>query len=175
MYEKGSLDNVLTNFRLLLNAAATEETCQVFMEQNPILLHPFSPAETFFKAPILSLRRTDFAIVNHQKELLLVELEKPSTKIMKKDGGLHSELQHAFDQVHEWLHSADEHRAAVLECIGVDRRNVGAVRAVVIAGRDAEYDPEKLRRLKGVDYGRVRLLTYDDLLAALGALVRDIW
>jgi hypothetical protein len=48
------------------------------------------------------------------------------------------------------------------------------VRAVVIAGRDEGYDPDHLRKLKGRDLGKVRFLRYDDLLASLDALLRNI-
>jgi hypothetical protein len=57
----------------------------------------------------------------------------------------------------------------------VDRKEVGAVHAVVVAGRDAGYDPEHLRRLKGnAGYARVKVMTYDDLLANLGTLIRSL-
>jgi hypothetical protein len=174
LYEKGALENVRLNFAALLKEKAPEETFQIFLEENPVLLHQFAPEKIFFKAPILSLRNTDFAIVNHQHELILIELQRPDIKLLKKDGGIHSELQHEFDQAREWLLTADEHRLAVLDCIGIDRKKVGAVRAAVIAGLDAGYDPEHLRRLKGADWGRIKLLTYDDLLAGLGSLVRTV-
>jgi hypothetical protein len=175
LYEKGALKNIHTNFAALLEEKAPEETFQKFIENNPVLLHQFSPKRLFFKAPILSLRKTDFAIVNHQHELILLELEKPETRLLKTDGNIHSELQHAIGQPREWLHYADEHRGAVLECIGVDRKEVGAVHAVVVAGRDAGYDPEHLRRLKGnAGYARVKVMTYDDLLANLGTLIRSL-
>jgi hypothetical protein len=144
------------------------------LEENPVFLHQFSPEHIFFKAPILTAHKTDFAILSPQRELLLIELERPNTKILKKDGGVHSELQHAFDQTRDWLHLADEQRVVVLDCIGIERKYVGAVRAVAIAGRDAGYDPEYLRKLKGADFGRTRFMTYDDLLAGLDALIRTV-
>ena len=48
---------------------------------------------------------------------------------------------------------------------------MGSVRGVVIAGRDRGYDAEHLRRLKGVDRGRIMFLTFDDLAFGLAALV----
>ena len=62
----------------------------------------------------------DFAIVTYQHELILIELEKPSTRLLKADGNIHSELQHALGQAREWLRHADDHRMAVLQCIGVE-------------------------------------------------------
>jgi hypothetical protein len=175
LYEKGALTRIYHNFASLLQTAACEETFQKFLEENPVVLHQFSAEKLFLKAPILSLRKTDFAIVNHQHELILIELEKPDTRLMKADGNIHSELQHAMGQAREWLHHADEHRLAVLQCIGVGQNEVGAVRAVVIAGKDRDYEAEHLRRLKGdAGYARVKVLTYDDLLANFGTLIRGI-
>jgi hypothetical protein len=174
LYEKGALATTRANFAALLDQVAPEETFQTFLEENTVLLHQFSPERIFFKAPILTFCNTDFAIVNPQHELLLIELERPNTRILKKDGGVHSELQHAFDQTRDWLHIADDQRVAVLDCIGIDRKQVGSVQAAVIAGRDSNYDPEHLRKLKGADFGRTRFMTYDDLLAGLDALIRTV-
>jgi hypothetical protein len=174
LYEQGAIVALRAKFLDLLTQQASEEVYQEFIENNPVLLHPFSPMKLYFKAPVLSLRKTDFALVNSQGELLLIELERPHIKLLKKDGDRHSELNHAFDQVHEWLHHADEHRAAVLDCIGVKREQVGAVRGVVIAGRDRDCNPEHLRRLKGADLGRIRFLTFDDLVASLDSLTSNL-
>lgn len=174
LYEAGALHTVRRNFAALCEQDVPEETLQKFIEENPILLHPFAAQEIFFKSPILSLYRTDFTIINHQREMILVELENTSTKILKKDGGVHSELQHAFDQVTNWIHTCDDHRAAVVDSLKIDKGRVGAVRGVIIAGRDEGYDKEHLRILKGRDFGRISLLTYDDILAAFDALLKNI-
>jgi len=173
-YEREALHTIRTNFRALLDQSAREEVLQTFIEENPVLLHQFSPQDLWFKAPVLTSFKTDFAILSHSAELILIELEKPQTHILKRDGGVHSELQHAFDQVRGWLHLADEHRQAFVSCIGAEPKQVGAVKGVIIAGRDADYDPDHLRKLKGADLGRVRFMTYDDLFAAFDALLRAL-
>ena len=48
------------------------------------------------------------------------------------------------------------------------------VRGVVIAGRDVGYDAHHLRKLKGVDRGRITFLTYDDLYFSLDALIKHM-
>lgn len=173
-YEREALHTIRTNFRALLDQGAREEVLQTFIEENPVLLHQFSPQDLWFKAPVLTSFKTDIAVLSHGAELLLIELEKPQTHLLKQDGGVHSELQHAFDQVRDWLHLADEHRQAFVACIGAEPKQVGAVRGVVIAGRDADYDLDHLRKLKGVDFGRIRFMTYDDLFAAFDALLRAL-
>lgn len=173
-YEREALRTIRTNLRALLDQGAREEVLQTFIEENPVLLHQFSPQELWFKAPVLTSFKTDIAVLSHGAELLLIELEKPQTHLLKQDGGVHSELQHAFDQVRDWLHLADEHRQAFVACIGAEAKQVGAVRGVVIAGRDADYDPDHLRKLKGTDFGRIRFMSYDDLFAAFDALLRAL-
>jgi hypothetical protein len=137
-----------------------------------LLLHQFPAERLFPKPPILTFFFADFAVVTPQRELILIELEKTSTRLLKKDGGVAADLSHAFDQVRDWLHTIDEHRLAVLDSLKIDREQVSIVRGVVIAGRDIGYDAHHLRKLKGTDWGRVALLTYDDLAFALDVLIR---
>lgn len=172
MYERSSLETLRTNFAELLHSNPKEERLQQFLETNPILLHQFPSFRLLSKPPILTSYFADFAMVTPNKELLLIELEKTSTKLMKKDGGLAADLGHAFDQVRSWLHLVDEHRLSVLDSLKIDREEVSTVKGVVIAGRDIGYDAHNLRRLKGEDRGRISFFTYDDLLFALDVLIR---
>lgn len=174
LYESSSVQVIYRNFAALLDKNLSEENYQQFIEENPLLLHLFSPERLFNKAPVLSLRKTDFAILTSQRELILVELEKPDTKLLKADGGMHSQLQHAFDQVREWLHTFSEHRLAALECMGLKKEEVASVKAVVIAGRDLPYDDEHLRRFKGADHANIKFFTYDDILGSLSTLIQAI-
>jgi Domain of unknown function (DUF4263) len=171
MYEYSAVESIRHTFANLLVTKAREEVLQKFIEENPIILHQFPAEKIFFKPPILTFFNADFAIVTPQKELIFIEIEKAITRLMRKDGGATAELQHAFDQVHGWLHVVDEHRLAVLDSLKIDRSLVSSIRGVVIAGRDLGYDAQHLRRLKGIDRGRVTFLTYDDLLFGLIALL----
>jgi hypothetical protein len=172
LYERSALESLLTSLRQLLDSSPSEEALQVFIQENPILLHQFPSDQIFFKPPILTYYHADFAIVTPQKELILIEIEKADLRLLKKDGGEAAPLGHAFDQVRSWLHTADEHRLAILDSLGISREAVSTIRGVVIAGRDGGYDAAHLRRLKGVDRGRVTLLTYDDIAFGLAALLK---
>ena len=174
LYERSSLQSIRTNFAQLIGREPREEKLQQFIDENPILLHQFPAEKIIPKPPILTSYVADFGIVTPQKELILIELEKTTTRLMKKGGDMAAPLSHAFDQVRNWLHEVDEHRLAVLDSLKIDRNAVSSVRGIVIAGRDVGYDARDLRRLKGVDYGRVAFLTYDDLVFALDALVRRV-
>ena len=145
---------------------------QQFIDENPILLHQFPAERILPKPPILNSYVADFGIVTPNKELILIELERTSTRLMNKDGGMAAPLSHAFDQARDWLHEVDEHRLAVLDSLKIERDEVSRVRGVVIAGRDKGNEARNLRKLKGADMGEVMFLTYDDLLFALDALIR---
>ena len=174
MYEKSALEDIRGRFLNLLDTDPTEEQVQQFIEEYPILLHQFSPQRILYKPPILSRYETDIVILNHKKELILIELEKPGKKLLKRDGGITAYVQHAFDQVTDWLQEIEQHRLAVLDCLDIGTSEVSKVRGVVIMGREHGYEEKHLLKLKWKDFGKVELLTYDDLLRNLGGLAQNI-
>lgn len=162
LYEIETLKIIIDDFAKLLNKNPKEEIVQTYIENNTILLHFFSPERIYFKSPILSKFVTDVVILNGKKELLLIELEKPEIPLLKKGGGLSSLLQHAIDQLKDWQFIINDHRLSVLECIGLNKDEVGKIRLIVIAGRN-RHNPEHLRKLKAT-INDVELFTYDDVL-----------
>lgn len=174
MYEKSALEDIRGRFLNLLDTDPTEEKVQQFIEEYPILLHQFSPQRILYKPPILSRYVTDIVILNHKKELILIELEKPGKKLLKQDGGITAETQHAFNQVNDWLYEIEQHRPAVLDCLCIGTNEVSKVKGAVIIGRESGYEQKHLLKLKWKDFGKVELLTYDDLLRNLGGLARNI-
>jgi hypothetical protein len=172
LYERDGLETILSSFRNLLDKDPKEERLQLFIEENPILLHQFPSIRLFYKPAILTFFKADFAVVTPQKELVLIEIERASTRLLTRGGGQAAPLRHALDQVDSWLHVIEEHRLAVLDTLRIPREEVSSVRGVVIAGRDSGYDAEHLRRLKGRERGQVSFLTYDDLGFGLSALIR---
>ncbi len=173
LYEKSSLESVVSNFIALLDKKPNEEPVQKFLENNPILLHQFSADRIFFKPAILTRYKADFAVLTSQSELLLIEIEKPELKLMKSDGGVGAELSHAYDQVSDWLSVAEEHRHAFLTEMGITRPVV-RIRGVVIAGRDGKYDSQKLNKIKSRVRERTTFYTYDDLLFGMISLIRKL-
>lgn len=174
LYEASALRNLNLAFTALLKEATKEEQLQVFLSSNKILFHPFSPVKLFTKPKILTDYVADFAILTPQRELILVELEKPNTRILKKDGGIHSEISHAFDQVQDWLHQVKEHRITILDTLKLEKSKVSSIKGLVIAGRDADYASENLRKFKGRDNGEIKFLTYDDLQGSLTSLIKQM-
>ena len=174
LYHQSTIETVRLDLLKIIDQNPREEVLQQFFQSNPILFHQFPSEKIFFKPPILTFFFADFCIVTPQKELIFIEIERAGTRLLKKDGGEAAELRHAIDQITNWIHVVDEHRLAVLDSLGISRSDVSTIRGVVIAGRDKGADAEHLRRLKGVDRGRVSLLTYDDIAFGLLALARRI-
>jgi Domain of unknown function (DUF4263) len=174
LYEAASLDNVRVEFMHLLDSHQREEVFQKFIEENPILLRQFPADKIQFKPPILTFYNADFAVLSPQRELILIEIETPDTRLLKKDGDQAAPLTHAIDQIQRCLHVMDEHRVAALTSMKIEAQMVGNIRGVVIAGRDRGNDKDHLRRLKGMLSGRILFLTFDDLAASLAALVEQM-
>ena len=174
MYEASALEGLRVEFLALLDRDPLEEEIQRFIERNPVLLHQF-PADKFFCKPkILTRFVADFGIVTPQKELVLIEIEKASMRLLKSDGGQSAQLTHASDQVKSWMHDVKEHWLTVLETLNIARESVSHVKGIVIAGRDTGYDTAHMRRLKSTFGDHLVLLTYDDLAAGLAVLGREM-
>lgn len=173
-YSKGVLESIARKFSVLIdNLESGEEEIQKFIEKNPIILSCLTPDLLKYKSPIGSKFKTDFTVFTPKKELLLVEIEKPSTKLFKKNGDQHAELTHAFDQVKNWLMAATRNRLALIDDVKMEGLTVDTVtniKGVVIAGKNnKEYDPylEKLRT-SDIDF-----YTYDDLLNNLLIYIKN--
>jgi len=173
LYEKTALEEKCREFKKLLEEDGPEERLQDFLEKNLIFFARFNPQRLMTKSPVLSLRKMDFAVLNERKELLLIEIENSSTRLLKKDGGIAAELQHAADQVREWLQAFIDHRAAALACLNLKLEDVAKVTGVVIAGRTPTEDAEA-RSLRSVRWIDIEFYTFDDMLSAAVEIIRHI-
>jgi hypothetical protein len=174
LYNSNALLDICRRFSAILEKNPKEEVIQIFMAENPILLHQFPSTRIFPKPRILNFV-ADFAILTPHMELILIEIEKANTRLLKKDGGEAAELTHAFDQVRDWLHVVAEHRLAVLATLDIPSMQVSKIKGVVIAGRNKGYNPEHLRRLKGgANRIDVALFTFDDLASSLASLADKV-
>ena len=59
LYDQSALNSLCHNFKALLDRDPSEEEVQQFIKNNPLILHQFSPINTFFKKPILNKYQTD--------------------------------------------------------------------------------------------------------------------
>lgn len=171
VYEDRAFRQAVDTFSALLESDSDEESIQRFLASHPLFLASFTPTRIIPKAPILNKFVTDFAILDHKRELILVEIERPSTRLVKKDGKTAAPLQHAIDQVNDWIYSIERHRTAALECMGVSPMEVATIRGVVVAGRSDHVNSDPLHRLRSADRGKVTVMTFDDLVIGLNQVL----
>jgi hypothetical protein len=175
LHRQAALRSICGEFFSLLERDAPEEEVHQFIDSNQVLLHVFAPVRVWSKPPITARYRADFAILTTSRELLLVELERPATVLLKKNGGMSAELQKPFDQIRNWLVAITDHRASIMADLRVPGELVTAVRAVVIAGRAFREDASQLRVLAlGLSKDDARFMTYDDILLALATLTESL-
>jgi hypothetical protein len=173
LYERTALEQYCRELLTLTKANTGEEDLQNFLESHPIFFHVFLPKKIIFKPPILTKYFADFAVLNSRDELLLIEIERPQLKMLKKDGGSTADLEHAFHQLRTWKQVLDDHRAAALDVIGLKLDEVAKVKGVVIAGRKPS-DEKNLRLLRSLSNADIELFTYDDLLNSVTELIKHV-
>jgi len=173
LYEASALEQACRDFREILDRNAEEEQVQQFLESHPVFWHSFAPTRLMFKKPVLTKYVSDFVILNERKELLLIEIEKPSIGLIKDDGAIRHELQHAIAQVNNWIQVFNEHRAAALDCMGLKIDDVVKVKGVVIAGR-TPTDSQANRLLRSWSWDDISFQTFDDLLHQTREVLRHI-
>lgn len=173
-------------FIALLDQNLSEQVYQDFLEKNRVLV----PREfvqnhgVHFNVVIrkLSLAKdytTDFFYMAKSSadwNLILVEIEKPSSKYFKNAGGsLHPDFQAGLDQITRWRAWFDNpsNRSGfidgTIESIRVPatmRRNPCHVKYVLVHGRRSEFEGSDLRR--GIIHAHERddfkILSYDSLM-----------
>jgi len=168
MYEKGAIAAILSGYqRILVEKSDSEEAIQKFLENNPILWNFLGPMRIWNKPPILSRYNADFAILNRQKILYWVEIETPSTKLIKAKRGIHSELQAGLDQIRDWKIEIDRRREAVLDGLKLTQRDVHHIRYILVAGMSSGTSAEGLERIRSMRTDADSILCFDELASFL--------
>jgi hypothetical protein len=122
---------------------------------------------------VLAKYHVDFAILTRRKELVLIELERPGLRLLRKDGSITADLQHALTQVHSWLQVFSDHRGAALDAFDLKLSDVTKIRGAVIAGRDPKNEAQN-RLLRERLCGDIEFYTYDDILSFVKSLLKQI-
>jgi len=150
LYERNQLRNIFLAYQALINSGPEEEDVQKFMENNPIIWSFLSPEQIIHKPPVLTHQKADFAILTSQKDLYLIELEKPQTRLLTKEGGIHHELQDGFNHFIHWNYVVTKERSAFLGELKLKIRSddVHAIHYMLIAGLTTQIPPEDLMKLR---------------------------
>ena len=149
-----------------LDNAECEEDLQRFLQENHLAWHFLSPLKIIHKPRILTTAVADFGIVTTNKTLYLVEIEPADANIRKKNGGQHSDIQKALDQIAVWREKISTHRSAVLEEINLKAEDIKHIRFLVVAGRGKD-EGATIRSSLRED---TEFLTYDELAGRLLSL-----
>ncbi len=174
-YSHSRILNIIDKFSNLLSREKLEEPIQKFIEHNPIILAQFHAKILKFKPNILGKFNADFLIVDSQSRLFFIEIEKPSIKLFKKDGHPTAKLNHAYEQVRDWLYEYSKHSLAILDSLNINHNEINFVGGIVIAGRKSPEIIKALNRhLSTPLYSDIDFYTFDDLSNNLAEMSRNM-
>lgn len=174
-YAHSEIMKIIIDFNQLVENEKNEAPIQKFIEKYTVLLSKYVARKILFKRKIIGKYETDIVILDINKTLLLIELERASLRLFKKDGHPTAELMHAYGQVNDWLLEYSKHPNAVLAVLGLRPDEVASVRGVVIAGRSKNEKTDHLNRhLSHPPYPAIDFLTLDELGKSLAQLSREL-
>jgi Shedu protein SduA, C-terminal len=162
---------LLREFETLLDGP--EEPMHQFLKQHPELLCP-THERMWSKLPFGN-RVSDFVFREPYNDYLLVEIEAPSRELFRKDGQQREELTHAINQIDDWIQFVADNKHKVEEELGLVGISVNP-RSLIVIGRSASLTGENRRKINTTEAQRskLRILTYDDLLASCRAHLERI-
>ncbi len=173
-YAHSQLLELAGKFLNLIQREKREEPIQDFLAQHKVLFARFHAKHLFIKPRILGKFNADFAILDSEGVLTLIEIERASMRLFKKNGHLRNDLNHAYEQVQDWLNEVLKHRAAVIEGLGLKTDDVLSIRGCVIAGRAKQENREHLRRHMSQPRSGIEFFTLDMLGHSLAEIAHDL-
>ena len=167
------LKEISSNFEKLLNDAEKEEELQIFLKENPMLLHP--TAEIIPKKKLGEDFITDFVLVAPSDQgptYTLVEIEKSLHPILVKDNSLSSQTNHAIKQTRDWDVWLESNKAYLQGKLPGFETPL----YLVIIGRGNLLDETAKSYLRSYnrDWKNIELLTYDDILVRFNGVIKAL-
>lgn len=154
---------VIENYqKIIQNPTSSEEDCQKYLFEHPVLIDPLAK-EIIPKQRLGSDYITDFVIKKYNDEYVLVEIEKPSTPIFTKSNDFTSKFSHALGQVidfQEWVETN-------ISYANTQMPSISSPSGILILGMMStltELQKKKLRRFNINNQGKVRVMTFDEVL-----------
>lgn len=158
--------------KLVFTVGLKEEEYQKYLSQHPVLLD--SLAKTTISKQKLGVDLiTDFVIKKLNGEYVIVEIEKPSDLIFTKNNDFTSQFTHALGQIidfQEWTESNIAYAQKLMP-------NIKSPPGLLVIGRRDQlndYQQNKLKRFNINSNGRVKVITFDDILENAEHLYRNI-
>ncbi len=167
LYQKGAIAAIIGQYqKVLVDYGDDEEAVQKFIEATPILWNFLAPKKIWRKPPILTKYKADFGILNRSNIFYFVEIEKPKTKLVKKGGGVSSDLEAGLDQIRNWRIEVEKRREAVLDGLSLAQKDVHDIRYILIAGMASQTTTaglEKIRKMTDANF----IFCFDELASFL--------
>jgi hypothetical protein len=166
-----SYATLLDEFEGLLQGP--EEPVHQFLRQHPLLICP--TCENYWSKLPFGSKVSDFVFLEPYNDYELVELEAPIRPLFRKDGQQREELTHAVNQIADWLSYIEDNRKAVQEDLGLTGISTSP-RTLIVIGRSDSLTDDNRRKLTTLQNqnGKLRILTYDDMLEAARANLERI-
>ncbi len=157
----------------LIRAANTKERhLHEFLLNNPIALDSYG-LQVMSEVRLGKQYRVDliFQYSFANRRVMLVELERADIPIFTKQGRLRWNVTHAVQQVEDWLRWWKENPSMVPKPLDSSI----PVDGLVVIGRSEGMDEDTKRRLLHLNNNRkVKVITYDDLLEQIKALITNL-
>lgn len=162
---------LLHEFELLLQRP--EEPVHQFLRQHPELISP--TCDMYWSKLAFGARVSDFVFREPHNDYELVELEAPIRRLFRRDGQQREELTHAINQIADWIKYIEDNKKTVEEHLGLTGISTSP-RSLVVIGRSESLTDENRRKLTTLQnqISKLRILTYDDLLAGARANLERI-
>ena len=166
-------EELLDNFKKILDSNPPEETLQIFLNDNPALLCP-TRAKVWPKLA-LGARKTDFVFREAAGDYLLVELETSSHRLFLKDGHQSSQLGHARGQILDWKRYLEDNLSTAQHELGLVNISSNP-NGLIVIGRSQSLSVEDRRKLTTIenDSPKLKIMTYDDVYENAKAVIENL-
>jgi len=117
--------------------------------------------------------QADFLIENSQGEYILVEIENPKHKLFTKNNDFTKAVNHAIKQVEDWQEWIEDNLPSMQKVF----QGISSPQAIVVIGRSIELTDKQRNsiRRRNINYrGRIKLITYDDLIESAYDYIQEI-
>lgn len=165
---------LLSTYKALLDSNPDrEETLQVFLKDHPELLCP--ARSQMWPKLHLGKKVTDFVFRDGVGAYLLVELERSTLELFKKDGHPNADVTHAIHQIVDWKRYLEDNLAYVQKELGLEGISTNPESLIVI-GRSSSLNSETRRTLTTMSnqMPRLRIMTYDDVYDNAKAVIENL-
>lgn len=165
---------LLNDYKALLDSNPDrEEILQVFLRKHPALLCPTHTR--FWPKLALGARETDFVFLEASNDYVLVELERSTHRLFKKDGDLTQALNHARGQVIDWRRYLEDNLATVQRELGLVGISANP-KSLIVIGRSQPLTSQNRRKLVSIENEspRLKIMTYDDVYENAKAVIENL-